>query len=363
MPDSGPPSEELRIPAQQISGTTALVTGASRRFSRAIAVALSEAGADVVGVARDRARLEDLRRQLGGSFIPVVADAADPVVAGQLLDAYRPRALVLGAGASPLSRPLHKHTWQTFSRNWEVDVQQVFHWTREALLSPLDPGSVVVAFSSGAALRGSPLSGGYAGAKATIRFVSSYAAAESAREALGIRFISVLPQLTPATDLGAAAVAAYAARQRVDIPAYLEGLGPALAPEQVGKALVELVIDPGHDRDAYLQFDDQHHRVDQRQRPSQRGRDVPGHAGRSHEHADTHAEPDTHRHAHENTESESDADALAEPHVRHRRRHCGLHGDLQQAEPVGRRVRCQRDRGQHRRHQHQRMVARFHIPG
>jgi hypothetical protein len=111
---------------------------------------------------------------------------------------------------------------------------------------------VVVAFSSGAALRGSPLSGGYAGAKATIRFVSSYAAAESAREALGIRFISVLPQLTPATDLGAAAVAAYAARQGVDIPAYLEGLGPVLAPEQVGKALVDLVIDPGHDRDAYL---------------------------------------------------------------------------------------------------------------
>jgi hypothetical protein len=52
---------------------------------------------------------------------------------------------------------------------------QVFHWTREALLVPLDPGSVVVAFSSGAALQGSPLSGGYAGAKATIRFVSAYA--------------------------------------------------------------------------------------------------------------------------------------------------------------------------------------------
>ena len=32
----------------------------------------------------------------------------------------------------------------------------MFHWTREALLAPLDPGSVVIAFSSGAALRGSP---------------------------------------------------------------------------------------------------------------------------------------------------------------------------------------------------------------
>jgi NAD(P)-dependent dehydrogenase (short-subunit alcohol dehydrogenase family) len=240
------------MPAQPLSGTTALVTGASRGFGRAIAAALCQAGADVVGVARDRARLGELRTQLGGTFLPIVADAADPVVAGQLLDTYRPRALVLCAGASPLPRPLQRHTWQTFSRNWEMDVQQVFHWTREALLSPLDPGSVVIAFSSGAALNGSPLSGGYAGAKATIRFIASYAAAESERSGLGLRFTSVLPQLTPATDLGAAAVAGYAARQGVDVATFLEGFGPVLTPEQVGTAIADLVIDPGHDRGAYM---------------------------------------------------------------------------------------------------------------
>jgi NAD(P)-dependent dehydrogenase (short-subunit alcohol dehydrogenase family) len=142
--------------AQQLSGTTAIVTGASRGFGRAVAVALSQAGASVVGVARDQARLDELRGQLGAAFVPVAADAADPAVAGQLIDKYRPRTLVLAAGARPVSQPLHQHTWQTFSRNWEVDVQHVFNWTREALLSPLDPGSVVVAFSSGAALGGSP---------------------------------------------------------------------------------------------------------------------------------------------------------------------------------------------------------------
>ncbi|HKB30169.1 MAG TPA: SDR family oxidoreductase [Streptosporangiaceae bacterium] len=237
---------------QELSGTTALVTGASRGFGRAIAIALAQAGADVVGVARDRARLEELRAEIGGTFTPVAADAADPTVAGQLLDAHRPRTLVLAAGASPLSRPLHEHTWQTFGRNWEVDVQQVFGWTRETLLRPLDPGSVVIAFSSGAALRGSPLSGGYAGSKATIRFITSYAAAESGRSALGVRYVSVLPQLTPATGLGAAAVAAYAARQGVDVAAYLAAAGPVLTPEQVGKAITEIAADPGHDHDAYL---------------------------------------------------------------------------------------------------------------
>ena len=161
---------------QQLSGASALVTGASRGFGRGIATALSQAGARVVGVARSEPGLQELAAELGGSVVTEVADAADPVVAGQLLDRHDPRLLVLNAGASPLSRPLHQHTWQSFSRNWDVDVQHVFHWTREALLRPMTPGSTVIIISSGAALAGSPLSGGYAGAKATIRFIASYAA-------------------------------------------------------------------------------------------------------------------------------------------------------------------------------------------
>ena len=193
------------MPTNELSGTAALVTGASRGFGRAIAAALAKHGAHVAGVARDHARLEELHAQLGESFTPVAADAADPVVAGQLLDEHRPRTLILNAGAAPLPRPIHRQTWQTFSRNWDVDVQHVFNWTREALLLPLEPGSVVIAISSGAARNGSPLSGGYAGAKATIRFVASYAADESTRNGLGIRFTCVLPQLTPETGLGALA--------------------------------------------------------------------------------------------------------------------------------------------------------------
>jgi NAD(P)-dependent dehydrogenase (short-subunit alcohol dehydrogenase family) len=242
------------MPAQELSGATALVTGASRGFGRGIAIALAGAGANVVGVARDRARLAELHAQLGDRFTPVAADAADPVVAGRLIDAYPPRVLVLAAGAAPLSRPLHRQTWETFSSNWDTDVRQVFHWSREALLQPLAEGSVVIAFSSGAALRGSPLSGGYAGAKATIRFIAAYAADESQRAGLGIRFVSVLPQLTPATGLGAAAVAAYAQRQGTDLASYTEALGPALTPEHVGKAITGLIEAPapGEGPEAYL---------------------------------------------------------------------------------------------------------------
>jgi NAD(P)-dependent dehydrogenase (short-subunit alcohol dehydrogenase family) len=237
---------------QDLSGSTAIVTGASRGLGRGVAGALSLAGAQVIGVARDRTQLDEVRAELGESFTPVVADAADPVVAGQLIDAYQPRTIALNAGARPLTRPIHQHTWETFSRNWHVDVQQVFNWTREALLRPLVPGSTVIAFSSGAAVAGSPLSGGYAGAKAAIRFIASYAATESERAELGIKFTAVLPQLTPATDLGAAGVAAYAARQGLDLATALERFGPALTPEQVGKAIVELATDPNLGDTAYL---------------------------------------------------------------------------------------------------------------
>jgi len=237
---------------QDLTGAPALVTGASRGFGRGIAVALSEAGARVTGVARDRAGLDELRDQLGSSFTPVAADAADPTIAGQLIDTYRPRVLVLNAGASPLSRPIHQHTWQTFSRNWDVDVQHVFHWIREALLAPLGPGSTVITLSSGAALRGSPLSGGYAGAKATIRFITAYAAAEAERAGLDIRFISLLPQLTPATALGAPAVAGYAKREGMGTSEFAAKLGPPLTPDQAGKSVAILATDPGHAAGAYL---------------------------------------------------------------------------------------------------------------
>lgn len=239
------------MPDREIAQATALVTGASRGFGRGIATALVAAGARVVGVARNRGALDELRGELGESFTPVPADAADPVAAGALIDKYHPGVLVLNAGATPLPRPIQQHTWETFSRNWNVDVAQVFHWTREALLAPLPPGSTVVTLSSGAALFGSPLSGGYAGAKATIRWLTGYAAEESQRAGLGIRFVSVLPQLTPATELGAVFAAAYAGRERGGA-AGRGGPGGVLSPEQVGQAVTGLVTGAGPDQNAYL---------------------------------------------------------------------------------------------------------------
>jgi NAD(P)-dependent dehydrogenase (short-subunit alcohol dehydrogenase family) len=238
-------------PTSDLSETTTIVVGASRGLGRGITTAFAEAGAPVIAVARTAAPLAD--EAAGGSSIqPEVADASDPSVAGSLLDRYQPTAVILVAGASPLLRPLQHHTWETFSVNWHTDVRIAFHWVREALLKPLRPGSRVIVISSGAALQGSPLSGGYAGAKATQRFISAYAQDEATRAGLGITFSAILPRITPLTDLGQPAVRAYAARSGQSEQEYLKQFGEPLTPEVAGAALVELVradaatVDPAY---------------------------------------------------------------------------------------------------------------------
>ena len=238
--------------ADALAGATAIVTGVSRGFGRGIAGALVAAGAYVVGIARVVAQLDELRDELGDAFTPVAADAADPDVADRLIDEHRPDTLVLCAGASPRMSPLHEQTWESFSQTWNVDVAQAFHWSRLALRRPLVPGSSVIVMSSGAAVNGSPLSGGYAGAKAAVKFIADYAAIESQRAGLGVGFVSVLPRLTPETDLGAKAVAAYADRQGVDVEAFVRASGPALTAEQVGQSVLEIAAGAHRDHNAYL---------------------------------------------------------------------------------------------------------------
>lgn len=223
---------------------TAVVTGASRGFGRAIAATLIGAGHTVIGVARSQPDLQAARDELGERFIPVAGDATSEELAREVLSEHRPGLLVLNAGADPHLAALPAQTWETFSRNWHTDTRQAFTWTREALRLPLPPGSVIVLMSSGAALAGSPLSGGYAGAKATVRFIRDYAAGEADRAGLGLRFVTLLPRLTPATGLGAAAVAGYAARQGVATDAYVKDLQPVLTTGQVAAAVLTVAGDP-----------------------------------------------------------------------------------------------------------------------
>jgi 3-oxoacyl-[acyl-carrier protein] reductase len=218
-----------------LSGTTAIVVGASRGLGNGIAATLAEAGASVVGVSRTAPA------DSAATIQTELADAGDDTVVASLLDRYQPQAVILVAGASPHMRPLHQQTWETFSVNWQTDVRIAFHWLREALLKPMRPGSRMVVFSSGAALSGSPLSGGYAGAKATQRFITAYAQDEADRAGLDLTFTTVLPRFAPETGVGRPAVHAYAERAGQPVEDFLRQQGPLVTPQVAGTAVVELV--------------------------------------------------------------------------------------------------------------------------
>jgi 3-oxoacyl-[acyl-carrier protein] reductase len=238
-----------------LTGRTTIVVGASRGLGHGIATAFAGAGASVVAVSRTAAAFPEPTNG-AGTIQTEVANAGEATVAASLLDRYEPEAVILVAGATPYMRPLQQQTWETFSVNWQTDVRIAFHWLREALLKPLRLGSRVVVFSSGAALNtnGSPLSGGYAGAKATQRFITAYARDEAERAGLDITFTTVLPQFAPVTGVGRPAVQAYAARAGQSVEDFLAGQPfRLLTPEIAGAAMVELVqADPADVAPAYV---------------------------------------------------------------------------------------------------------------
>jgi 3-oxoacyl-[acyl-carrier protein] reductase len=239
-----------------LSEKSVIVVGASRGIGRGIAVAFADAGANVIAVSRTTTTFP-APGQGASSIHAEVADAAEAAVPARIIDRYEPEVVILVAGAPPHMRPLQEQTWETFSLNWQADVRITFHWLREILLKPLRPGSRVVVISSGAALGGSPLSGGYAGAKSTQRFITVYAQDEARRAGLDITFAAVLPRFSPVTSIGRPAVQAYAARAGQSVEEYLKSIvqsgGPLVSPETAGAAMVALVQeDPANVAPAYL---------------------------------------------------------------------------------------------------------------
>lgn len=228
-----------------VSRARILVVGASRGLGRGIATAFAEAGGDVVAVARTDPALAGVRAE--------IADAADESTASRLIDQYEPTVLVLVAGAVPVMGDLRAHTWATFSANWDADVKIAFTWLRAALDKPLPPGSRVVVMSSGAALNGSPLSGGYAGAKAAQRFIAQYAQSDSARAGLGITITTIMPRITPFGEVGRQGVRAYAELSGQSEEDFVAQLGTLTTPSIAGSAVLEVVrADPSSIAPAYV---------------------------------------------------------------------------------------------------------------
>jgi hypothetical protein len=232
-----------RIAMDNLEGQKVVVTGGNRGLGLGIVEALVERKARVTVVARDAERLAEVSKQLGVDVVR--GDVADEGVARSVLRDVRPSVLVLNAGATPPMGPLHELSWENFSRAWDVDVKAGFHWVKEALRLPLPRGSRVILGSSGAAVKGSPLSGSYAGAKRMLWLMAGYANDVAKALDLGIHFQAILPQqIIGDTELGRTAAEAYARRQGVSLEAFLAGFGAPMPPRKVGDHVVSILTDP-----------------------------------------------------------------------------------------------------------------------
>jgi 3-oxoacyl-[acyl-carrier protein] reductase len=220
-----------------LSGQTALVTGASGGIGGAIAKALHRQGAEVMLSGRRRDALSDLANELGERAHIGLADFADPAAADRLAkDAEaamgRVDILVNNAGFTRdvLALRMNDEDWQTVL---EVNLTAAFRLTRAVLRNMVRRRhGRVIGITSVVALSGNAGQANYAAAKAAMIGMSKSIAAEVAPRGVTVNCIAPGLIVTAMTDK---LTAEQRSRLAETIPARRFG-----APEDVAAAAVYL---------------------------------------------------------------------------------------------------------------------------
>lgn len=172
-----------------LSGRTALVTGASRGIGAATAVMLAEAGADVALTYHTRARqAEGVARQvreLGRRAFVAGGDLADAAMVDRLVNGVRSEfgsldIFVANAGIWPAEevalRDMSPSRWRT---TMVANLDAVFATTR-AVLGLMSHGGSIVIVSSTAGQRGEAMHADYAASKGALISLTKSLAVECA---------------------------------------------------------------------------------------------------------------------------------------------------------------------------------------
>ncbi len=220
-----------------------VVTGGSRGLGLGLVEALVAHGARVTVVARGADALESVRARLGVATIS--ADVTEEAAAHRILAEVRPDILALNAGTKPRMGRLDQLSWADFTAPWETDVKAGLYWLQAALNLPLKPASRVLVVSSGAAVGGSPMSGGYGGAKRMLWFMAKYANGVAEQRSLGIRFQAIVPQqMVHGTGVGDAGANAYARAMGIKPEEFVARFGAPMPPRQFGENVVAVLDAP-----------------------------------------------------------------------------------------------------------------------
>jgi 3-oxoacyl-[acyl-carrier protein] reductase len=231
----------------------ALVVGASRGYGKGIALSLAKLNKPIVIAARSADELEavatDLRTQ-GAEGYAYPADLTDEGQADRLVKAALERygqidLLVNSVGVPGIYRTLEHLTWDSWLRNFNVDVKSIFNMCQQVVPSMRARGSgTIVNVSSSAATAAVGVLISYAPAKAAV--VAFSRCLNASLEGSGVVVHCLCPDLTTQTDLGREAVEMFAGLEGTSFADYVER-NPGvtkLSPAMVGDAVATLARQP-----------------------------------------------------------------------------------------------------------------------
>lgn len=190
-----------------LTGRTALVTGASRGIGRAVALGLARAGADVALSARDEARLQEVAKEvegLGRRAVVLPADVTDAEACTRLAaDAVAGLGhldvLVNNAGGSSYMGPFHSLRFSGWEKTMRLNVDSIVHLTQAVGRHMLERGTgSVVNVASVAGLGATPALAAYGASKAAVISLTKTLAIEWGPS--GVRVNALCPGWTR-TDL------------------------------------------------------------------------------------------------------------------------------------------------------------------
>lgn len=181
-----------------LTGKTALVTGARRGIGRAAATALARAGADVVGVSASIDGGDQVAAEiaaLGRAFRPYRCDLADRRAVhalAQQVEAEVPRVDVLVLNAGTIERrPAVEHADELWDRVLEVNLSSQFVLAREVGRGMVDRGSGKVIFvASLLSFQGGVTVPGYAASKGGIAQLAKALANEWAPHGINVNAVA-----------------------------------------------------------------------------------------------------------------------------------------------------------------------------
>ena len=192
------------MPDFRLDGKACLVTGAGRGIGRAIAIALSEAGANVALGLRDAATGRDLAEQIGA--LPVQMDVTDLGQVTAAVDAVasefgRLDVLVNNAGIGPPETPAEDVAVEDFDATVALNLRGTFFTSQAAGRVMIGQGSGrIVNLSSQAGFVALPGEAVYCMTKAAISHLTKCLAVEWGVHGINVNAVAPTFIATPGTE-------------------------------------------------------------------------------------------------------------------------------------------------------------------